>query len=169
MLNQLSLKIALEDLAITIEEPSQAYTIPASNNITNVVYQNPFKFSLTALDAGGEFIINYNNVDAAVLNLPVAPVISAGTSRGDPVSSRLEFVHSKLTKRVIQQPLVLNFKNQVLQSLNNDAFNSFFAAVTITPSAAFTLHGTSNGEDPFGLAADNPLTNYCSDCSNCGR
>lgn len=50
------------------------------------MYQNPFGFSLTAVKAGGEFIINYGGVDAAVLNLPLAAVLSAGTSNANLVS-----------------------------------------------------------------------------------
>lgn len=40
-----------------ITEPADAYAVPTSNNRTDVVYANPFGFSLTAIEAGGDFIM----------------------------------------------------------------------------------------------------------------
>lgn len=45
-----------------------------------------------------------------------------------------------------QQPLTLGFTGQHLVANNIAAFDSFFAAVTVTASVAFTLHGTSDGK-----------------------
>lgn len=41
-------------------------------------------------------------------------------------------------------PLVLTFQNQTLQSLNNDAFAAFFAAVTDTSGVEFQLEGSAD-------------------------
>jgi hypothetical protein len=49
--------IGIKDLSVSILEQSQAYAVPTLNNVTNVVYKNPFGFSLTAKQAGGAFIM----------------------------------------------------------------------------------------------------------------
>ncbi|GAA5969858.1 hypothetical protein JCM21900_004182 [Sporobolomyces salmonicolor] len=118
--------ITLEDLTIQITQQSEAYMVPTSNNRTDATYRNPFGFSLTANEAGGDFYINYNGVDTALLALPVAKAVSVETSTGNNAS------------------LVLDFNKQILQSLNTDAFNSFFNAVTNTAGVSFTLHGGAN-------------------------
>lgn len=102
--------IALQDLTASIIEPSQAYAMyvlsnfasfvgfladvmfylvsPITNNATDIVFKNPFGFSLTVEEAGGGFTIAYKGVDAALLNLPLQKVVSSETSTGQPVSSR---------------------------------------------------------------------------------
>ena len=44
-----------------------AYAALIQNNETDVVYRNPFGFSLQAIQAGGNFIIEYSGSDAALL------------------------------------------------------------------------------------------------------
>ncbi|BGP00846.1 hypothetical protein RTBOTA2_002159 [Rhodotorula toruloides] len=118
--------VTLQDLTIQITEQSEAYAVPTSNNRTVAIYQNPFGFSLTAIAAGGDFYINYNGVDTALLPLPVAKSVSAETSTGNNAT------------------LVLDFKKQILTSLNTGSFNDFFNAVTNTAEVSFNLHGGAN-------------------------
>ncbi|GAA6027071.1 hypothetical protein JCM8097_006088 [Rhodosporidiobolus ruineniae] len=118
--------VTLEDLTVEITEQSEAYAPLTSNNRTTAIYQNPFGFSLTTTSAGGDFYLNYQGTDAALLALPVAKAVSAETSTGNNAT------------------LVLDFKNQPLQSLNNDVFASFFNAVTNTDGVVFGLHGGAN-------------------------
>ncbi|KAI5474806.1 pre-rrna processing protein [Pseudohyphozyma bogoriensis] len=119
--------IQLQDLTVTITEQSEAYAVPSQNNETDVVYKNPFGFSLTAVKAGGEFYINYDGVDTALLTLPVADVVSAQTSTGQDAN------------------LVIDFKNKEdLVSLNNPSFDNFFNAITNTADVSFILHGGAN-------------------------
>lgn len=49
--------ISLKDLAVTILSPAEAFNALVTNNETDVVYRNPFKFSLQAIQAGGDFIM----------------------------------------------------------------------------------------------------------------
>lgn len=123
-----------------IESPSQAFAPLVTNNQTLVVFKNPFGFSLTAVQAGGDFIINYGGVDAGLLTVPVENSVSSGTSVGQDAN------------------LVIHITTPaVLSSLNNNAFESFFAAVTNSPGVEFTLHGGANvtartkaGDIPIG-------------------
>jgi hypothetical protein len=71
---------------------------------------------------------NYNGVDTALLPLPVAKSVSAETSTGNNAT------------------LVLDFKKQILTSLNTGSFNDFFNAVTNTAEVSFNLHGGANGK-----------------------
>ncbi|GAA5897781.1 hypothetical protein JCM8208_000260 [Rhodotorula glutinis] len=119
-------KITLEDLTVQITEPADAYAVPTSNNRTDVVYANPFGFSLTAIEAGGDFIIDFNGIDTALLELPVEKSVSVETSTGNDAA------------------LVLAFRNRILSSLNNGAFEDFFNAVTNTANVDFNLHGGAN-------------------------
>ncbi|GAA6057282.1 hypothetical protein JCM3770_004534 [Rhodotorula araucariae] len=118
--------VTLQDLTIEITEPADAYAVPTSNNRTDVVYQNPFGFSLTAIEAGGDFYINFNGVDTGLLELPVEKSVSAETSTGQNAA------------------LVLAFKKRILSSLNDGAFQDFFNAVTNTDGVDFNLHGGAN-------------------------
>ncbi|BGP44010.1 hypothetical protein JCM10449v2_008067 [Rhodotorula kratochvilovae] len=118
--------VTLQDLTIEITEPADAYAVPTSNNRTDVVYQNPFGFSLTAIEAGGDFYINFNGVDTGLLELPVEKSVSAETSTGQDAA------------------LVLAFKKRILSSLNDGAFQDFFNAVTNTDGVDFNLHGGAN-------------------------
>ncbi|KAM0750211.1 hypothetical protein T439DRAFT_247618 [Meredithblackwellia eburnea MCA 4105] len=132
--------IKLQDLTITITEQSEAYAVPTQNNETDVVYKNPFGFSLTATQAGGDFYINYNGVDTALLTLPVENAVSAQTSTGQDAN------------------LVLDFKTKrILQSLNTGSFNDFFNAVTNTAEVSFILHGGANVTAATN-AGDIPIT-----------
>lgn len=69
---------------------------PITNNATDIVFKNPFGFSLTVEEAGGGFTIAYKGVDAALLNLPLQKVVSSETSTGQPVSSSRRFTVPRL-------------------------------------------------------------------------
>lgn len=79
--------VSLQDLTVSIATAQQAYAVPLINNATDIVFKNPFGFSLGVAQAGGAFTLQYSGTDAAVLNLPVQNVVSSGTSTGQPVSS----------------------------------------------------------------------------------
>ncbi|KAL8280236.1 hypothetical protein RQP46_007350 [Phenoliferia psychrophenolica] len=112
--------VTLEDLTVEINTPEESYAAMVTNNVTNAVYRNPFQFSLQALEAGGAFTIAYNNLDSALLTLPLAPVVSAGVSTGQDVS------HCR--------PLVL-------ASLDNGGYANFISAIANEPGVSFLLHG----------------------------
>ncbi|KAM0789126.1 hypothetical protein ACM66B_003180 [Microbotryomycetes sp. NB124-2] len=120
--------ITIQDLTITITDQEDAYNVPTRNNETDATYKNPFGFSLTAKQAGGEFFINYNGVQTAVLNLPVQDAVRVETSNGQPAA------------------LVLNWpdEDRFLRSLNDGSFNDFFNAVTNTAGVTFGLNGAAN-------------------------
>lgn len=99
--------------------------------------RNPFGFSLTAKQAGGDFYINYKDVDTALLTLPVVDAVRAETSTGQDAA------------------LVLDFKEKrILQSLDNTAFGVFFNDITNTAGVTFNLHGGANGLSPRLLFAE---------------
>ena len=118
--------ITLKDLIVTILNPAQAYAPRVDNNETDVVYKNPFGFSLTAIQAGGSFTIVYNNANAGTLLLPKVDAISAERSNGQPAD------------------LVLAIQNAVLQADDIGAFNAFFVTITNTANVAFGLTGGAN-------------------------
>ncbi|GJN94719.1 hypothetical protein Rhopal_007810-T1 [Rhodotorula paludigena] len=118
--------ITLEDLTVEITEPKDDFNVPTSNNRTVAIFQNPFGFSLTPIEAGGDFYINFNGADTALLELPVEKAVSAETSTGNNAT------------------LVLAFEDRILSSLDNGAFQSFFDAVTNTALVNFNLHGDAN-------------------------
>lgn len=143
---------------MTIDRDSESYAPLVRNNETDVVYKNPFGFSLTTLEAGGAFYMyvppsvacpsdethsEYQNTDAALLTLPQAKAVSAQTSTGQNVSGSFPSEEPPLIQS--QANLVINFPtDQVLVAQDHSAFQNFFAAVTVTPSAAFVLHGVAN-------------------------
>lgn len=47
--------VALRDLTVTVDSPATAFAALVTNNRTDVVYKNPFGFSLQAIQAGGAF------------------------------------------------------------------------------------------------------------------
>ncbi|GAA5951249.1 hypothetical protein JCM3765_002422 [Sporobolomyces pararoseus] len=115
--------ITIDDLTVELTKASQDFNVPSSTNRTDATYKNPFGFSLTANQAGGDFYINFKGVDTALLSLPVAKAVSAETSTGNNAA------------------LVLAWKNQPLKSLDNGAYENFFDAVTNTANVGFNLHG----------------------------
>ncbi|SGY79107.1 BQ5605_C008g05044 [Microbotryum silenes-dioicae] len=118
--------ITLQDLTVRITEQDAAYNVPSRNNETDVVYKNPFGFSLTAKQAGGSFYINWQGVQTALLTLPVANAVRAETSTGQPAN------------------LVIDFKqDRFIKSLDDTSFRSFFDAVTNTASVTFGLNGAA--------------------------
>ncbi|KEI38214.1 uncharacterized protein L969DRAFT_517877 [Mixia osmundae IAM 14324] len=117
--------ILLRDLEVTIINADQAYAVPSSNKETDATYTNPFTFSLRALSTAVHINVAYAGVPTATLDLPSAPV-QAGVTTGQPA------------------PLVLGFTDVPLVSVNDDQFNAFFAEVTDTQRADFSLQGTAD-------------------------
>lgn len=50
-------QVKLNDLTVFAQNPPQSFAPLVTNNRTDVVYKNPFGFSLTAVQAGGDFIM----------------------------------------------------------------------------------------------------------------
>lgn len=123
---QIIYSIVLSDLTAVVPFPGRdSYQLEASNNKTTAMFANPFGFRLTALEAAPQITITYTGVDAAQINLPLAPVVSSGTSTGQ------------------QVPLVINFKNQLLSAIDQGAFRAFLAKLADTESVDFGLKGTT--------------------------
>lgn len=55
--NDIISAITLKDLEVTLTEPSQSYAALVQNKMTDVTFTNPFGFSLTPIQAGGNFIV----------------------------------------------------------------------------------------------------------------
>lgn len=139
--------IQLQDLTIRITEQSEAYAVPSQNNETDVTFRNPFGFSLGVDQAGGAFTIVFNGVDTALLTLPLDDVVRSEVSTGQDVSRGKSTSVSDMLSFDSQAALVLNWsEDRILQSLNNDAFGSFFNAATNTDRVSFGLGGTADGE-----------------------
>lgn len=124
---QIIYSITLSDLTVTVTNPADSYTIPASNNQTLATFSNPFGFGLTPLQAGPAIVLTYQGVDTASIDLPLAPV-KAGTSRG-PTDI---------------QPLELSFRDQLIRAISRPSFQAFFAKLADTDSATFGLKGTTS-------------------------
>lgn len=134
---QIIYSITLSDLTAKVLNPADSYTIVGSNNQTLAMFANPFGFGLTPLEAGPMITLTYGGVDAANINLPLAPV-KAGTSRGP----------------TDMQPLELSFMNQDIVAADHGAFSSFLAKLADTDSATFGLKGTTSVV--AGLVIGNP-------------
>ncbi|KAH8925300.1 hypothetical protein BT69DRAFT_1216651 [Atractiella rhizophila] len=115
--------IKLLDLEAVLVEKSQDFHIPISNKETDAVFTNPFGFSLTPLRSGENITAAGQGYDVATLDIPMAPVVSAGTSTGQPA------------------PLVLKFSNVTFDSVIDPAYQQFFRGVTLLPEIDFILKG----------------------------
>lgn len=124
---QIIYSITLSDLTAFVLDPNSSYDFPTSNNRTVAVFSNPFGFDLQPIEAGPSITITYENVDAAMLTLPEAPV-QAGTSNGP--------------KNF--QDLILSFKKQILHALDHGAFQRFLAKLTDTDDVTFGLKGSTS-------------------------
>ncbi|PWN18638.1 hypothetical protein BCV69DRAFT_252553, partial [Microstroma glucosiphilum] len=125
---QIIFSIVLSDLTATINNPVVPYVITGGNNQTIATFANPFEFSLTPLRTAPMITLTYQGVDTAQINLPDAPVVSAGTSRA-PTDI---------------EPLVLDFFNQPIDSLNDASFEAFLTQLANEPSATFGLKGMTS-------------------------
>ncbi|KIK68835.1 hypothetical protein GYMLUDRAFT_34828 [Collybiopsis luxurians FD-317 M1] len=117
--------ITLADLAVTLNDDSQAYSPPTSSNFTSATYKNPFGFSLQVISSSTDIILNSGGVNVAELSLPKSDTVG-GVSTGN----------------IAELPI--SWSDQPLRSLNNDAFNAMFAAVTLSSSVSLGLDGTAN-------------------------
>lgn len=125
---QIIYSIVLSDLTVFINNTADPYMIPASNNYTLAMFSNPFGFGLQPLEAGPSITLAYQGVNAAQINLPLADVVKAGTSRG-PTDMR---------------PLELSFRDQTIMSLNNAQFQLFLATLANTTGATFEVFGSTS-------------------------
>lgn len=158
-------QISLADLIVTIEEPEQAYAALIQNNETSVTYRVRLKAYLPQAcltddvsaepiwlfasgDSSGwrcepfihehlsdcthrplpQFFISYSGSDAGVLQVPVQDVVRSETSTGNDAD------------------LVLAITTPApFEAIDRNAYNAFFAAITLTSSVDFSLHGGANG------------------------
>ncbi|KAI0072486.1 hypothetical protein K474DRAFT_1678619 [Panus rudis PR-1116 ss-1] len=117
--------ITIKDLEVNMTSQDEAFAPLSSSQNTLATYKNPFGFSLQVVQSGENITLKHGGSDVATLNLPVTDA-NGGVSTGNIAD------------------LQLSFSNQPLTSINNGAFESFFAAVTDTSSVDFGLSGTAN-------------------------
>ena len=115
----------MSDLELVMTEQSEAFAPQASSQHILAQYKNPFGFSLQVVKSAEDITLAEQGVSVAQLNLPQQDT-DGGVSTGNVA------------------PLVLSFQNQTLQSLNNNAFAAFFAAVTDTQGISFDLKGSAD-------------------------
>ncbi|KAE9401586.1 hypothetical protein BT96DRAFT_918717 [Gymnopus androsaceus JB14] len=138
--------ITLVDLAVTLEDESQAFDPPTSSNFTSATYKNPFGFSLQVIESATNIILSSAGVNIAQLNLPAASTVG-GVSTGNIAD------------------LPISWSNVPLTALNDDAFDAMLAQVTLSNSASlglsrigdvpisgipFNVTSSLNGIDSFG-------------------
>ncbi|KAF5389363.1 hypothetical protein D9757_004389 [Collybiopsis confluens] len=116
--------ITLADLSVTLNDNDQAFSPPTSSNFTSATYKNPFGFSLQVISSATDIILSSGGVNVAELSLPKSNTVG-GVSTGNIVG------------------LPISWSDQPLKSLNNDAFNAMFAAVTLSGSVPLDLDGTA--------------------------
>ncbi|KAJ3838704.1 hypothetical protein F5878DRAFT_725102 [Lentinula raphanica] len=117
--------ITLADLAVTLDDDSEAYDPATGSNLTSATYKNPFGFSLQVIQSATDIILSSSGVDIAELVLPMIDTVG-GVSTGNIAD------------------LPISWSNEPLKSLNNDAFNALFEAVTLSNSVSLGLDGTAN-------------------------
>ncbi|RPD57468.1 hypothetical protein L226DRAFT_588694 [Lentinus tigrinus ALCF2SS1-7] len=117
--------IEMSDLELVMTEQSLAFAPDASSKHILTQYKNPFGFSLQAVKRGEDITLAAQGTNVAQLKLPQVDAVG-GVSTGNVAD------------------LVLSFKHQTLQSVNNGAFTVFFAAVTDTSGIEFDLKGSAD-------------------------
>ncbi|KAF4598358.1 hypothetical protein EYR38_006760 [Pleurotus pulmonarius] len=117
--------ITLDDFAVTMQTPDQAFAPLASSQGTVAQYKNPFGFSLQVVESKQTLILSSSGIDIAQLDIPNAPA-NGGVSTGNPVD------------------LPIAFKDVPMMSLNNQGFQALFAHVTLQETAALELKGTAD-------------------------
>ncbi|RDX40651.1 hypothetical protein OH76DRAFT_1365915 [Lentinus brumalis] len=117
--------IEMSDLELVMTEQGQAFAPDASSRHILTQYKNPFGFSLQVVKSGEDITLAAQGTDVAELKLPQVDAVG-GVSTGNVAD------------------LILTFENQTLQSLNNDAFETFFAVVTDTQGIEFDLKGAAD-------------------------
>ncbi|KAJ8482152.1 hypothetical protein ONZ45_g15054 [Pleurotus djamor] len=117
--------ITLDDFAVTMQTPDQAFAPLASSQGTVAQYKNPFGFSLQVTESQQTLILSSSGVDIAQLDIPRAPA-NGGVSTGNPVD------------------LPITFKDVPMRALNNQGFQALFAHVTLQDTASLDLKGTAD-------------------------
>ncbi|KAF7321550.1 hypothetical protein MKEN_00676000 [Mycena kentingensis (nom. inval.)] len=118
-------EINLDELALTMVTPDQAFAPLASSDFTLAKYKNPFGFSLQVIESAEDLLITTLGLDIARLHLPMAPV-DAGVSTGNVAD------------------LVITFHDQILAAGSENGFQLLFAVALLTPGTDFELIGTAN-------------------------
>ncbi|KAI0321180.1 hypothetical protein OF83DRAFT_1280620 [Amylostereum chailletii] len=129
--------ITISDLSVVMTDQGEAFAPLASSQHTLAQYKNPFGFSLQVVQSSQDITLA-DNGDFAELKLPTSDTVG-GVSTGNVAD------------------LPITFSNQTLQSLNNDAFSSFFGRVTDTSTVEWELKGSADvvarttiGDVPIG-------------------
>ncbi|KAI5120964.1 hypothetical protein M0805_006636 [Coniferiporia weirii] len=117
--------ITISDLEVEMTDQDEAFAPLASSNHTLATYKNPFGFSLAVVQSSQNLTIASGGTSIAELDLPDVPV-DGGVSTGNIAD------------------LPLSFQKQTLRSLDNGAFEAFFAAVTDTSTVSMELKGTAD-------------------------
>ncbi|KAJ3850500.1 hypothetical protein EV368DRAFT_84496 [Lentinula lateritia] len=117
--------ITLADLTVVLNDDSEAYDPSTSSSFTSASYKNPFGFSLQVVQSATDIILSSNGVNIAELSLPTSDTVG-GVSTGNVAN------------------LPISWENELLKSLNDDAFNALFAAVTLSNSISLELDGSAN-------------------------
>lgn len=104
-----------------------AWNPSTSSSQTTANFYLPFAFPVDITSTGGPFIANYNNQDAAVLNIPL---------------------DSRATTNVEARILTLIFNNVPFQVYDNahPTFSQFLADTTARNQVTFNLHGSTTAK-----------------------
>ncbi len=136
----------MSDLELVMTEQGQAFAPDASSRHILTQYKNPFGFSLQVVKSGEDITLAAQGTDVAEVGRRFCVRISST----DVVTIALQqlklpqvdAVGGVSTGNVAD--LILTFENQTLQSLNNGAFEAFFAVVTDTQGIEFDLKGAAD-------------------------
>lgn len=116
----------LSDLEVTLQSADQTFAPPTSSRNTLATYKNPFGFSLQVFEAAQNIVMtSLDGTEIASLALPKTAA-DGGVSTGNVVN------------------LDIQWENQPLKSLNNEAFEALFAAVTLLDQAGLKLKGAAD-------------------------
>ncbi|KAK0241921.1 hypothetical protein EDD85DRAFT_820884 [Armillaria nabsnona] len=118
--------VELSDLELTLQSADQTFAPPTSSRNTLATYKNPFGFSLQVFEAAQNIVMtSLDGTEIASLALPKTAA-DGGVSTGNVVN------------------LDIQWENQPLKSLNNEAFEALFAAVTLLDQAGLKLKGAAD-------------------------
>ncbi|KAF9562634.1 hypothetical protein CPC08DRAFT_706528 [Agrocybe pediades] len=118
-------EIDLNDLQVTLQTPDQDFNPPTSSANTLAKYKNPFGFSLQVVEAAQSIILSAQGAKAAQLDIPRTAAIG-GVSTGNVAD------------------LQVSWSNVPLKSLDNGAFATLFAGVTLMDDVSVGLSGSAD-------------------------
>ncbi|KAG7446409.1 uncharacterized protein BT62DRAFT_931852 [Guyanagaster necrorhizus] len=118
--------VELSDLEVTLQSDDQTWAPLTGSRNTTATYKNPFGFSLQVFEAAQNIVMTSSDgTEIASLTLPKSTVVG-GVSTGNVAN------------------LNIKWENQPLKSLNDEAFEALFAAVTLLDQAGLKLKGTAD-------------------------